>query len=43
LEDPRAAYAKEAKRRGGDKKPFLNPTIILIACALLIGFVLLNW
>jgi preprotein translocase subunit Sec61beta len=42
MEDMRSAYAKEAKRRG-DKKPFLNPTIILVACALMIGFVLLNW
>ncbi len=36
------AYAKATKRRG-DKKPFLNPTIILVACVLMIGFILLNW
>ena len=42
MEDTRAAYAKALKRRG-DKQPFLNPTIILVARVLIIGLILLNW
>jgi hypothetical protein len=42
MEDMRRGYAKVSKRRG-DKQPFLSPKIILIACALIIGFTLWKW
>ena len=43
MQDMREAYAKAKKRKGGDKQPFLNPTVIVIACVLIIGFVVLIW
>jgi hypothetical protein len=39
----REAYAREADKRKGDKQAFLNPKVIVIACVLIVGFVLFIW